>query len=157
MQKARRGGLCRVVVSRVLRAAAAITLALAIGNVPAAATIPCSKIISLSNRLVRQQPGNSRNAVFIGRKLNADPLWVERCLESYGRRVTRRAPPPDWPMEDVEENWESGEFTEESGVRTQVEAQDEKESGRKKWEQLLGSRRPPQQPTPQESSGSEAE
>lgn len=45
----------------------------------------------------------------LGRQLGVEPLWVQRCAETYGRRLARNAPGVGVSPEIVFERWESEE------------------------------------------------
>jgi hypothetical protein len=45
----------------------------------------------------------------VGRRLGVEPLWVERCAETYGRRLSRKAPGVGISAETLAERWESQE------------------------------------------------
>lgn len=49
------------------------------------------------------------NPIEIARQLKIEPLWVERCAETYGRRLSRSAPGVGVAPEVVFERWESAE------------------------------------------------
>lgn len=73
----------------------------------AAGSLPCSSVIAFSTRLSREAPSKSRDPIYIGRKLDVHPLWVERCFAAYGRRVSRHVRVSDEDRERIERAWET--------------------------------------------------
>jgi hypothetical protein len=45
----------------------------------------------------------------VARTLETDALWVQRCAQTYGRRVTVAPPSEDFNREDQAERWEGEE------------------------------------------------
>jgi hypothetical protein len=69
--------------------------------------VSCPKVIAFSDRLAREMPSKSHDPLYIGRKLRIHPLWAERCLLTYGRRLSRRVQVDDKTRDKVEKQWES--------------------------------------------------
>jgi len=92
--------------------------------------LPCSKVIAMSNRLTREAPTKSRNPVYIGRRLDVEAFWVEKCLLAYGRRVTHPVRLSDERREELEEHWET--WSGEGVVSEQGDVERRRESRRGK-------------------------
>jgi len=71
--------------------------------------VPCEQVISLSTRLERRRPSKAADTYFLARKLGVNTLWIERCMDAYGRRLSRRAARSDGVREVLQEAWESAE------------------------------------------------
>jgi hypothetical protein len=59
----------------------------------------------------------------VARHLKVEPLWVERCAETYGRRLSHKAPGVGVSPEALLERWESDEP--EELAREEIEARDD--------------------------------
>jgi hypothetical protein len=105
---------------------------------------PCAEIVRRADRLRRRDPTRLVEVVDVGRELNQDFRWVERCMKLYGRRPLKQAPQHEETREEEEERWETGE-AEEIGHE---ETRDAREEGREIVEkQRILKVKPP--PTPQ--------
>jgi hypothetical protein len=95
--------------SRLLLAIALASSLLALPRPVHAGRIPCSDVIAEVDRS-SSEDGVYKGAdpVQVARRLKVPPLWVERCAETYGRRLKRSAPLGVSP-EILTERWESDE------------------------------------------------
>jgi hypothetical protein len=64
----------------------------------------CAEIIREVDR--RSQPVNP---AAVGKALNQDAMWVQRCMENYGRRIAKPALGHVEAKEEEQEAWESAE------------------------------------------------
>jgi hypothetical protein len=74
--------------------------------------VSCPKVIAFSDRLAREMPSKSHDPLYIGRKLSIHPFWAERCLLTYGRRVSRHVQIDDETREKLDkqrESWPAGQ------------------------------------------------
>jgi len=69
--------------------------------------LSCSDVLAMSTRLEREAPSKSHDPIYLGRRLKAEPYWMERCLNAYGRPVSRHAPITDEAKEKLQEWWET--------------------------------------------------
>ena len=98
--------------------------------------VPCSDVIALSNQLTRKSPSKSRDPVYIGRRLHIEAYWAEKCLQAYGRRVSRSARPSDEKMDQMEEIWESGELVKEKVGERELRKRRARREGKDGWGSL---------------------
>jgi len=116
------------VAVRVSVAAVGMVLALLAGPAAVrAGNVPCEQVIAKSNELARKGSEKKGDVIYIGRRLGTSPLWVERCFQAHGRRVTRHAQRGSEEPEDLLERWEEAEREEPARNR-----------GRQQREDLLG-------------------
>jgi len=73
------------------------------------ARLPCAEIVEQVDRIRRRAPNREVEIVDVGRVMNQDLRWVERCMKLYGRRPLKPAPVHEEQREEEEEAWESGE------------------------------------------------
>jgi len=98
------------VAVRVSVAAVGMVLALLAGPAAVrAGNVPCEQVIAKSNELARKGSEKKGDVIYIGRRLGTSPLWVERCFQAHGRRVTRHAQRGSEEPEDLLERWEEAE------------------------------------------------
>jgi hypothetical protein len=84
--------------------------------------MPCSEVIAAMDRTTAEAKRyEGGDPIKLGRQLGVEPLWVERCAETYGRRLVRKAPGVGTSPEVVFERWESEEPDEIS--REELEAE----------------------------------
>ena len=65
------------------------------------------EIRNIPNRLMREAPTKSKDPVYIGRRLDIEAFWAEKCLLAYGRRVTRPVQLSEERRDELQEAWES--------------------------------------------------
>jgi hypothetical protein len=70
---------------------------------------PCSKVNSEVNRNVRARGGMPAGVAAVAKRLGTDQLWVERCMEVYGRVPAGGYRMNDFERERLEEALESGD------------------------------------------------
>jgi hypothetical protein len=86
--------------------------------------IPCNEVIAEIDRTTtRAEIYEGADPITVGRHLGVEPLWVERCAETYGRRLSRKAPGVGVSPEVLFERWESEEP--EEIAREEIEAKDD--------------------------------
>jgi hypothetical protein len=85
--------------------------------------VACTTIIREVDSERRRAPSQLVEITDIGRKLNQDLRWVERCMRLYGRRPLKPAPLHAESKEEEEEEWESDEPV-EIGVEETGDARD---------------------------------
>lgn len=97
--------------SRVIFIAAALIPGVALLPAPVhAGRVPCSDVIAEMDRSTTEERiYEGADPVKIGRHLGVEPLWVERCAETYGRRLSRQPPGIGISHEALTERWESDE------------------------------------------------
>lgn len=92
----------------------AVTLSSGLLAVPGPAhggRIPCSEVVAEMDRITTSADGiyDGADPIQIARHLKVEPLWVERCAATYGRRLSRKAPGVGIAPEALSERWESQE------------------------------------------------
>ena len=75
-----------------------------------AGRVPCSQVIAEMDRTTSSAADyEGADPIKVGRRLGVEPLWVERCAATYGRRLSRKAPGVGVSPEALIERWESQE------------------------------------------------
>jgi len=93
-------------------AALAATGALLVAGVPgvfAQSRPTCPQVISEVNRVVREQKGNPAGAREVADRLHTDVIWVQRCMQAYGRTPAKRIVRGDDDIDAVTAAVEEGE------------------------------------------------
>lgn len=101
-------GRNRAVSLAVVLAVSAMGLTGVVSAAQAQGVLPCPDVIAMSNKLSRTTPEKSRDPEFIGRRLNIEAFFAEKCLLAYGRRVSKPVRLGDERRETLQDRWESG-------------------------------------------------
>ena len=51
--------------------------------------VPCSKIMSAVHRELTATKGRSADLTLVAKRFGTSIVWVERCMQAYGKRVVR--------------------------------------------------------------------
>jgi hypothetical protein len=138
------------VLRRILPSIAALSLLCLCAAAAQAGRIPCTAVLSELDRLADETGGEPPGAERVARTLKTDSLWVQRCAQTYGRRVTVAPSGEDFNREDQAERFEAEEAQElapeEKQARGDVypgQVEDEKRRPRKfgedahEWEPFM--------------------
>jgi Skp family chaperone for outer membrane proteins len=111
---------------------------------PAAAQMarpPCRKVIGAVNREVAARHGRPASPYAVARELGAEPEWVQRCMQAYGRVPARVVPQSEEDKEVFERALEEGrpmqldidkaELRYQKQERQRVERKEQRERRRK--------------------------
>ena len=72
--------------------------------------VPCEDVISELNREAEANEFAEPDPAEVGKKLKTDPQWIERCAETYGRRLGKKAEVTESQEgKDPSEAWEENE------------------------------------------------
>jgi hypothetical protein len=127
----RRVGVCLVAtaVSALALAASAKTLGerepTPRANVAPRVRLPCVEVVQHVDHLRSRRPTRQVEVVDVGRALNQDFRWVERCMRLYGRRPLKPAPVHEETREEEDARWEDGEVDEIGPEQTGDAKEDE--------------------------------
>ena len=90
--------------------------------------LPCSEVVSRLDHDRGVQSGHSTNVARIAKDMGTSVIWMEHCVEAYGRRPLHRSIEDTEGAEAELEKFESGEAEEggpedlqEGGARERVE------------------------------------
>lgn len=85
--------------------------------------IPCSEVLHRLDRVVTRRGPAAADPIKLGKSINVDPLWIERCAQVYGRRLSRSPRRAGVSREEQDLIWESEEADEYA--REEFETRDE--------------------------------
>ncbi len=71
--------------------------------------LPCNQIVEKVDRQRRRDPKHPVDVTMLSRRLHQSALWVERCMEVYGRQVERPVTMDSEAREERMEAWEERE------------------------------------------------
>lgn len=98
--------------------------------------LSCIDIVNVADRWRDRDPRHPVDVTGLSRKLQQDPLWVQHCMDLYGRQVSKRLRVDEEEREDRMESWEESEpddiGQEETGEGRYNPARDRRH-GRKKF------------------------
>ncbi len=94
-------------------------------NVAPRVRLPCVEIVQQVDHMRSRRPTRQVEVVDVGRALNQDFRWVERCMRLYGRRPLKPAPVHEEIREEEDAQWEDGEADEIGPEQTGDAKEDE--------------------------------
>ncbi|MBI1814072.1 MAG: hypothetical protein HYR72_03775 [Deltaproteobacteria bacterium] len=94
-------------------------------NVAPRMRLPCVEIVQHVDHMRSRRPTRQVEVVDVGRALNQDFRWVERCMLLYGRRPLKPAPVHEEIREEEDAQWEDGEADEIGPEQTGDAKEDE--------------------------------
>jgi len=101
-----------------------------------AGRLSCVDIVNAADRLRYRDPRHPVDVTALSRKLQQEQLWVQHCMDLYGRQMSKRLQVDEEEREDRMESWEESEPNEigqeETGEGRYNPARDRRH-GRKKF------------------------
>jgi hypothetical protein len=85
--------------------------------------VPCAEVLGRIDRVVSRGGPAAADPIKLGKTMKVDPLWIERCAQVYGRRLSRPPRRAGLSKEEQDEVWESEEP--EEFAREEFETRDE--------------------------------
>lgn len=71
--------------------------------------LSCVDIVSAADRLRHKDPRHPVDVTKLSRTLRQEQLWVQHCMELYGRQMSKRLHVEEEEREDRMESWEESE------------------------------------------------
>jgi hypothetical protein len=71
--------------------------------------LPCVDIVSAADRLRHKDPRHPVDVTKLSRNLQQEQLWVQHCMELYGRQMSKRLRVGEEEREGRMESWEESE------------------------------------------------